>query len=220
MGGVNVGLTASGIKEAAHTFDEAARSFPAEMRSGMQRITVVMEADLRETAMAAAPVRRGLFWYGPDGPFMGRRSGRTVASLTSRIARSGNEIIGAVGSPLEHSALIEEGGTLKPSRARAMAIPTIHATTNRGALSNRFAGASSLRQIDGLFRLRSKDGERRDRGWLAMKFGKEIRRMFMLTSSVTIRPKHYMEEATKRIAPMAASIMENKLSVFVNRMGR
>ena len=223
-GTVSVGLSIT-PNHAAEQVREIARSVPTALERGVTQATVIMEADLREVAMSGHPTRQGLFWKSPDGQILGRRSGQAVSSLVSRVVKSGDEVLGAVGSPLEKVLHHEIGGTVYPTTGKALAIPTVNATDNRGSLNNLFAGYGSLRDVPGLFRLR--DRGQTDmfgpasggRAWLVMRKGRRLEKMFLLVNSAEHHPKRFFEASMARVEASVVEAVGESVTLVVEKGG-
>jgi hypothetical protein len=68
--------------------------------------------------------RAGLTQWSTKGPRPGRDTGQLARSITSGgLSRKGGDLVLSWGSPLERLRWYEEGGTVRPKRARLLAVP-------------------------------------------------------------------------------------------------
>jgi len=118
------------------------------------------------------------------------------------VFRVGAVVVGSVGHPSRHVAALEVGATITARNAKNLAIPTGAALSGGGDLQGRFKGRS-LRDVPGLFFLRSKTG----RGWLAERTGKKsLRLLFLLKPSVKLPEKRIFRELARRFEPVMVRI--------------
>lgn len=201
---------------------------------GVVEAALIMDRDLKEIALnAGRPQRVGLFMQSRIGFQLGVRSGITAASVTTLIGRHGNVVVASVGTALRHVLANERGATVR-AKGRALAIPTVNALTASGALSNRFAGLSSLRDARDpggrkLFVVKTRGG-----AWLAGTSGRgagtvtrnrrtgrfqrggRLVLYFLLKNTVQIPARYMFRNARRRVEPVIAEAIGERVTVRVD----
>lgn len=192
------------VRDLSRRFRQAARAERAGAERGISRAAYIMDRDLKTVAFAGKKARRvGLFLEAPAQFALGVRSGQTAASVTTFVVRRGNEIVAASGSALPHVLWNERGATVRPVRARALAMPTVNALTRGGDLRNVFAGHGSLRDArpfgQRMFVHESPGGS----AWLAARRGERGRLVlfFLLRRIAHVPARYAVRTAKRRVEP-------------------
>ena len=121
------------------------------------------------------------------------RTGRLRSSITSTVRKTSNglELVLQAGGgrrPVAYAEAQEKGATIRPRRGQYLAIPLPGALTAAGALKARFAVPGGLRNVPGMFLIRSGAGNL----LLVEKRGKGIAPLFVLKTQTKVRGKAYL----------------------------
>lgn len=100
-------------------------------QQNLKRMPIIVRKALLESIEEAARlIERDIKEGFQKGDPLHTRSGRTVASIHTRIVKS--RLSAFVGTPLKHMRIHEEGGTITPKRSRVLTIPLKAAKTGAG----------------------------------------------------------------------------------------
>ena len=142
------------------------------------------------------------------------RTGNLRRSLQERRARKvqerGNEIIGIVGTNLKYAAIHEYGGTIRPKRAKWLAIPL------KGALTARGVARGGPRDFKNTFFAMSKNGN-------LIMFSKSmgsIIPLFALKKEVKIPKTQYMKSGLKEKTNDIIKFFSEDIQKEVSRIWR
>lgn len=192
-----------------------------QMAPAMWRATQVMRNDLVKNGFSGKVVKTGLFYSSAAGNSLANRTGATRNRITTAIFRRGNDVYGVVGSPDKHVLANEVGATIRPKRARMLAVPTKNIMTPTGALKSEWAsklaggGWRGIWNKERLFIQKSKKGTPFI-ARAAMKGGKysrtrggdlKVELLAMLTPSVSLPARHMFRKSAQRVAPQVAAIV-------------
>ena len=142
------------------------------------------------------------------------RTGRLRSSITHSVTTTDGLALrlqaGGGRKPVGYAAMQEFGGTQRPRRGQYLTVPLPDALTAAGALRARFAVPGGLRQVPGLFLIRSGAGNL----LIVERKGKSgIRALFVLRRSVKIRGVHYLQAgADAAIAALPDLVRDNVVS--------
>lgn len=123
------------------------------------------------------------------------RTGRLRSSITHSVTDAGKGLelrlhAGGGRKPVAYAGIQEHGGTVRPRRGQYLTVPLPGALTAAGALRARFAVPGGLRNVPGLFVIRSGAGNL----LIVEKRGKKgIRPLFVLKTSTTVKGAHYLQ---------------------------
>jgi hypothetical protein len=108
----------------------------------------------------------------------------------------GNTFSGTLGSNVIYARVQEYGGVITPKKSKYLAIPL-----------NKDAKGESPRNIPGLFFMKSKGGSL----LAAIKNGKEIIPMYLMKTSVTIKPHYYVQNTMLSSLSVIQKIMSTAM---------
>jgi hypothetical protein len=232
--GSSFSISSQPLTDVARKIRAAGKGQRLAGEEGVVEAALIMDRDLKEIALnAGRPQRVGLFMQSRIGFQLGVRSGITAASVTTLIGRHGNVVVASVGTALRHVLANERGATVR-AKGRALAIPTVNALTASGALSNRFAGLSSLRDARDpggrkLFVVKTRGG-----AWLAGTSGRgagtvtrnrrtgrfqrggRLVLYFLLKNTVQIPARYMFRNARRRVEPVIAEAIGERVTVRVD----
>ena len=210
-----ISVRVTGLRETQNRLALAQREMPAMMEQMTRTVSLLTHQAL--TLMMSVPTGVHPFWgrTSPPGDVLGVRSGMTRRRLSPGgiVTKRGNQWTSFVGSPDEHVAFLEEGGTrIDTSPGGFLRIPTAAAQTAAGV--DRFAGMSA-RNIPGSFILKSKAGNL----WIALRAkGKgKPELLYLLKHSVHQRGRHIFKNVADKINEGAAKVAGSQIAAFVAR---
>ena len=102
------------VREAIRRMGE---QFPSDIARGMSMATLHVQASVVRLLSNRA---------------LKRRTGNLAASINSRVEQRGRDIVGKVGTNKVYAAAQEYGATIKPMRAKFLAIPKPEGLTGTG----------------------------------------------------------------------------------------
>ena len=171
------------------------RTFPTEIAKGLFQAAEFVAGALREEINA--------FTSASNGP----KSGALSRSFRPTVLVKGDKLRVGVYSSLPYARIQDQGGTIVPVNAKALAVP----------LTNT-ARRLTPRQMPGLVLIKTKG---KALLVLPTKKGK-ITPQYVLKQSVTLRGHFYIEKAEKRSVPVVKAIMigaARRAAVDANRGG-
>ncbi len=181
-------------------------------------------AGRKSMAEALVPIQRELT-YDLSNQLLRRRTGRLVTS----IAILGSELISGsiqgiikvgganrIGANVEYARILNDGGTITPKKARYLTIPSQFAQTAAGV-----ARFTAPQVIDNPEEFGYTGTFFRNHVLFGTK-GKRTRSivpLFFLKDSVTIRGRHFVEDALKKGEPKAFDIFHSNLGNRLRALG-
>lgn len=197
-----IGVTIAGSEIAVRRLRRGFAVVPTRMAEAVRAATLLIEKDLKGTALSGAQ-RRGSFWgvmgSDPGSGRLGVRTGAARRSIQSAVFVHGGTVVGTVGSPLPYVRFLEAGGLV--SGSPYLRIPTANAQTAAG--QDRLMGASA-RTLPGGFVFRSAAGNL----WVARRASSGIEFWYLLKRSVRIRGRHAFRRTTDRSAVPVRRLLE------------
>ena len=144
-----------------------------------------------------------------SGPILHVRSGRLRSSIGSYTFGSDKELVGRVGSgqrtgqPVKYAGILETGGTIRPVKAKMLAIPLKAALTSAGV------PRYTPREVPNSFIMRTKNGNL----MIFAKSGKKrITPMFVLKNSVKIPAFKYLSKSLTQSKAAAVKEIEQGIN--------
>jgi len=207
-----IGVTVNGARAVAANLKQASIDLRKAQDKGVMLASLSVERALKLEMTGAE--RRDPFWgrLGAPGDKLGRRSGRTVQSVTGggRAYRVGPLVTAAVGSAEKHLKLHEDGATVRGTSPKGYnRIPTAAAQTGAGV--DRWLG-TSIRTIPGAFLFRSKAGKL----WAAMRNGRgPLVLLYLLVREVVLRPRRIFSRVAVAQKPLVDRIIGAEISVAI-----
>jgi len=160
------------------------------------------EAAMTEGLEILSTTLRTDFLQGPYPTEIERRSGRFRASFKRgdkdnifRVKSEGTKIVGTLGSQDVRAHILDQGGTIRPTRSQFLAIRTDFTLTGRGVVREKYRGP--LRGLPNTFVQRTRSGKL----GVFEKFGKRIELIAVLVKSVFIRGRHFMDKGVSKATP-------------------
>jgi len=179
-------IRSRGATGLSQRFTKANAKIGAEVERGVERATILLERELKTSALRGQRAPSGLFRGGGVGSTLAVGTGAARASIVravfTKIEGLTRRVVGVVGSPLVYLAVHERGATIHGRPW--LTIPTIYArrfqTIVRGKTSKSATLATTFfkRTKSGAIFLFGKTGKR----------GKAVP-LFLLKHSVTLRPR-------------------------------
>jgi len=130
------------------------------------------------------------------------RSGELMKSLHPEVKRSGDNVVGRVGTKLVYARIQELGGVITPKRARALTVPLQAALTQRGAARGR------ARDFMNTFIAK---------GIIFQRAGKDIIPLFKLKKAVQIRARPYLGPALATRARRIEQMFDYAISAALKK---
>ena len=144
-----------------------------------------------------------------SGPIIHVRSGRLRSSIGSYTFGSDKELVGRVGSgqrtgqPVKYAGILETGGTIRPVKAKMLAIPLKAALTSAGV------PRYTPREVPNSFIMRTKNGNL----MIFAKSGKKrITPMFALVKSAKIPAFKYLSKSLTQSKAAAVKEIEQGIN--------
>jgi hypothetical protein len=224
-----IGVAVRGAERVMGRLAQAASDMHAETDRAMRLATLVVRRRLG-LELTGAEARDG-FWgrVGAPGNKLSARSGKTRASLTpgTRVYRTGNLLVGVVGSGEKHLRLHEDGGTISGTSPKGyLRIPTAEAQTPGG--SDRYTGRS-IKDIPGAFLIRSATGKlwavteaggrsrRATVGGLVGKAGRHFNFLYLLVKRVTVKPRRIFARVRDESRPQVLELTQGRVTAMVRK---
>jgi hypothetical protein len=196
-----------------------------EMASALNQVPGLLgqaaEGGMTESLELVSTIARGDYLSGPYPHRLQPRSGRLRASLRRgdrdnifTVERRGTVIRGTLGTTVVYANIHEFGGIIKPVKGQYLAIPTQLAKTPTGLVKKEFD--RPLRQIEGLFLMRSRRGSLgayRRRGRRGV-----LERLFSLVRRAHVFPRPFLGTALNRAKPAIYQIFNRRLQEPINRL--
>lgn len=204
------------------------------MGRSMTKVALMMKDEGTLALTGAKLKRKGLFLANMDFDRLAVRTGTLRKTLTSSAFVSGNKYVSVFGSTAPQLPLLEQGGTVKATRSKALLIPTVNVMTPTGRMRDRWASLmsqGSLRDAgkrEGIFVLKNK--RRGTTGWLAqreykqgmpkavrgrggrMKSTANVKLLFLMRREVNVPGRRMLRKALQRkMLPQARAIVGREI---------
>ena len=207
-----IGLEVRGVSETQRRLSQVPADLDDAERQTVQQGSIIARRKLVERMSRSGG--SDPFWgrRSPEGAYLGSRSGKSRQRLSpgGLAFKVGGRWQSMVGSPDRHIEFLEEGGTI--SGKQYLRIPTAAAQTAGGSDRNR---GRSLRDVPGLFLLRSKRGKL----WAAMSThrGRAITLLYLLVRSVTMRPRGLFAAVAREMEPVLRALGGERVASVVRK---
>lgn len=190
-------LTVIGWPEAKERLEATARAIPRELFDGVRRASLVMERAVK--LQITEQFGGGNQW---------RASWTSAASITG----DGTNVVGVVGSAHPASRIQELGGTIRPVKAGALAVPlTPEAKRHRPRELDLFIVQGAGRRPGGAAFLVRQRGKGRTR---------KLEYLYMLLQSVTLPATRYLTKAQERAEGEVVALVGGRVSVAIQSGGK
>lgn len=173
-------------------------AFARHLNSGIDRLGPVLSKQMRNflnSVALALSKRHGAGWPGgTTDNSLSKRSGKLVQSIKESVRVTGTslkDIEGAIGGAF-YARIHEFGGTIRAKNVKYLTIPLPAALNVNGTPKKR-----SAREWDRTFVIRSKKGNL----LIVQKVGKNIVPLYVLKTSVTIKPRLKMGDTLRTGVP-------------------
>lgn len=164
---------------------------------------------LKASEFASGEIRRQIAAWTSNTS--ARKTGALMRSFRPSLKREGNQIAGGAFSTLPYARIHNDGGTIKPKRGRALAIPMNPQAERRPPRA--WQGLILLHHpphLPVLVRLIGGPGKGREGS-------SRMQLMFVLKARVRIKPKHYIARATDIVQPVVREIVQTALREAADR---
>ena len=196
-------------------------TFSDEARAMIQRHKTLGERIARAAARAVIDTAIAIRGYISEdllsGEVLNVRTGSLRKSIDHEIVTDPDRITGEVvvreGPASKYAGIQEEGGTIVPKNAKALAVPLPAALTARGVLKGKY-NAANLRELDLVLIKNKKSGKALLAEVVEGRRKNRLRYLFVLKPSVTIEGQHYMAKGFLLMESMLPSELRRNLSAI------
>ena len=200
----------------------------AETHSTISQIPSLLvqagEGAMRESLEIFSETLRKDFLEGPYPDEIQSRSGSFRSTFRRghrdnifRVESQGTKIIGTFGSQDKRARILNDGGVIRPTRSKYLAVRTEFTRTSGGVVKAKYQ--QPLRNLPNTFvRMGSPRAGRQGRGTVFEKIGKRIIPIAWLVLYVVIRGRRFMEKTTTKATPRIQEVFQRRFQLVIDRL--
>ena len=208
-----IAVTTRGARELEARYRAAPARVREQLTASMGQAVKLAHHDLVEVGMTGKKGTHPLFGMtGAPAPTIGHRSGKTSQSVNSEVVRSGDLLVGVVGSPAKHLRILERGGDVYGHPW--LSIPLARSLTPGGRdrkLRGTFVWPTARQRAGALGRIKGRYVARTGPGGLEL--------LRLLVHKVHLPARHVFASSLERVRPRVEAIFAGAVQLALRGLG-